>query len=126
MGSAQEGNATCPCFSYEEVEGVFLSGDQLLASGGGGSCSVNDYSVEFTGEVVVIDQEFHTLARASVKWADFDPGQCSYQNATADPVVERSENWPHPAPEATARACLDIISRVIEKLDTSGRCRKYP
>lgn len=123
---AQDETAVCPCFNFEEVEGVFLSGDKLLASGGGGSCQVNDYSVEFIGEVVVIDKDYKTLARASVKWADFDPGQCDYRNATAEPVIERTEYWPHPAPEATARACLEVISSVIAKLDTTGRCRKYP
>ena len=123
---AQDEGAACPCFSYEEVEGVFLTGDKLLASGGGGNCQVNDYSVEFIGEVVVIDENYQTLARASVRWADFDPGRCDYQDTTVDPPVERSENWPYPAPEVPARACLKIISTAIETLDSSGRCSTYP
>lgn len=123
---AQEEGAGCPCFNYEEVQGLFLSGRKLIASGGGSSCQASDYAVEFKGEVVVIDQNYKTLARASVQWADFDPGRCEYRDATVEPRVERSEGWPHPAPEATARACFDIISSVIAELDTEGRCRTYP
>lgn len=123
---AQESAEPCPCFSYEEVEGVFRSGQKLIASGGGGSCQASDYAVEFKGEVVVTDQNFKTVARASVAWADFDPGRCEYRDASVEPEVERSIHWPHPAPEVAARACLDIISSVIKNLDTTGNCRTYP
>lgn len=126
VAKAQDENAACPCFSYEEVEGVFLSGDKLLASGGGGNCQASDYSVEFRGEVVVIDEDYKMIARASVNWADFDPGHCDYRDTRVEPEVERSVTWPHPAPEALARACLDIISTAIENLDSSHHCRTYP
>jgi uncharacterized membrane protein len=126
VAQAQDENAACPCFSYEEVEGVFLSGDKLLASGGGGNCQASDYSVEFKGEVVVIDEDYKMIARASVDWADFDPGHCNYSDSSTDPAVERSVMWPHPAPEAVARTCLDIISSAIENLDNTHRCRTYP
>lgn len=126
VARAQGEDTACPCFSYEEVEGVFLSAEKLIASGGGGNCQVSDYGVEFRGEVVVNDENYTTVARASVNWADFDPGRCDYRNAGMDPAVERSVGWPHPAPEVTARACLDIISNVIEEQDSSGRCRTYP
>jgi hypothetical protein len=126
VAQAQDENAACPCFNYEEVEGIFLSGDKLLASGGGGNCQASDYSVEFKGEVVVIDENYTMIARASVNWADFDPGRCEYRDTSVDPAVERIVAWPHPAPEATARACLGIISSVIESLDGSGRCSTYP
>lgn len=126
VARAQDEDTACPCFSYEEVEGVFLSAEKLIASGGGGNCQVSDYGVEFRGEVVVNDENYRSVARASVNWADFDPGRCEYRNAGVDPAVERRAEWPHPAPEATARACLDIISSVIEKQDSSGRCRTYP
>ena len=125
MANAQEGSV-CPCFSYEEVEGVFLSGDKLLASGGGGNCQASDYSVEFKGEVVVIDKDYNMVARASVNWADYDPGRCEYRDTREDPVVERTETWPYPAPEALARACLEIISNVIDNQDSSHRCSTYP
>lgn len=123
---AQDENAPCPCFSYEEVEGAFRTAQKLIASGGSGSCQVSDYGVEFKGEVVVTDESYKTIARASVSWADYDPGRCEYRDAGVEPAVERSVAWPHPAPEALARACLDIISGVIDELDTTGSCRTYP
>ena len=123
---AQDENETCPCFSYEEVEAIFLRGAQLTMDEGEINCLAEDYSVECTAEVAVFDQNYATTAQASVKWADFDPSRCEYLDSTADPVVDRSVRWPHPAPEAAARACFNIISSVIAKSDSSGKCRTYP
>ena len=41
---AQEENEACPCFSYEEVESMFLSGAQLTAEEGESNCSAQDFS----------------------------------------------------------------------------------
>jgi hypothetical protein len=122
----QDENETCPCFSYEEVESTFLSGEKLAAEEGTSSCSAEDYHVEFSAEVIVWDQNYATIAQASVKWYDFDPSRCDYIDSTGNPGVERNFTWPHPAPEATVRACFNIISGVIAKLDTSGKCNTYP
>ena len=124
--NAQEQDATCPCFNYEEVESIFLRGEQLAAEEGVGGCNAEDYSVECRAEVIIWDQNYAIIAQASVVWFDFDPSRCDYIDTTADPAVERNERWPHPAPEATARACFDIISSVIAKSDTSGKCNTYP
>lgn len=123
---AQEENEPCPCFSYEEVEAIFLDGEHLTEAEGSVSCHARDYSVECTAEVVITDQNFATIAKASVSWADFDPSRCDYMDTTADPAIDRRVRWPHPAPEATARDCFKIISSVIEKSDTSGNCNTYP
>jgi len=123
---AQDENETCPCFSYEEVESIFLRGEQLTAEEGVGACHTEDYSVECNAEVVVWDQDYAIIAQASVKWFDFDPSRCEYTDNTSNPVVERRVSWPHPAPEAVARACFNIISSVISKLDTTGKCETYP
>jgi hypothetical protein len=122
----QDENETCPCFSYEEVESIFLSGEQLAVEGGTSNCSAEDYDVECKAEVIVWDQNYETIAQASVKWYDFDPSRCDYIDTTGNPGVERNVTWPHPAPEATARACFNIISSVIAKSDTSGKCNTYP
>jgi hypothetical protein len=122
----QDENETCPCFSYEEVESIFLSGKKLAEAGGSSSCSAEDYNVEISAEVIVWDQDFATIAQVSVKWYDFDPSRCEYLDSTGNPGVERNVTWPHPAPEATARACFNIISRVIAKSDTSGVCTTHP
>lgn len=123
---AQDSAATCPCFSYEEVEAIFLQAEQLREEEGTSDCSVEDYSVECNAEVIVWDQDYNIVAQARVDWFDYDPSGCEYTNTSNDPDVERSVSWPHPAPEATARACLMIISRVIKKFDTSGKCNTYP
>ncbi len=123
---AQDEIVTCPCFGFEEVEAIFLRGNQLTAEEGVSDCSSEDYSVECKAEVVVWDQNYDVIARASVSWSDFDPSQCSYIDSQGNPGVERNVNWPHPAPEATARACFKIITSVIEKSDTLGMCNTYP
>jgi hypothetical protein len=124
--NAQDENETCPCFSYEEVETIFLKGVGLAEDEGMTDCSTQDYSVEFNAEVVVWDMEYTLVAKARVDWFDFDPGGCEYIDTSSDPAVERNIRWPHPAPEGTARACLNIISSVIKKSDTSGKCTTYP
>ena len=123
---AQDDSETCPCFSYDEVEALFLSGEQLTAAGGSFDCHARDYSVECSAEVLIMDQNFATIARASINWADFDPSSCDLVDSRADPAIERKVRWPHPAPKATARDCFNIISSVIEKSDTSGHCTTYP
>jgi hypothetical protein len=123
---AQEDNETCPCFSYEEVESMFLNGAQLTAAEGESTCRAKDYSVECNAEVIVWDQNYTTLATAFVEWFDFDSGRCAYIDTVGNPGVERKVRWPHPAPEATARACFNIISSVIKKSDTSGKCDTFP
>jgi len=123
---AQENNELCPCFSYQEVESIFMSGEQLLAEGGGITCVAEDYSVEINAEVSVYDQDYTTTAQARVAWYDFDPSQCDYLDAMGNPGVERNVRWPHPAPEITARACFEIISSVIAKFDASGNSNVYP
>jgi hypothetical protein len=124
--AAQDDDETCPCFSYEEVESIFLSGEQQAAQGGMIDCTAEDYSVEINAQVIVSDQDYATIAQATVKWYDFDPSRCDYSDTTGNPGVERNVRWPHPAPEATARACFDIISSVIAKSDTSANCKTYP
>jgi hypothetical protein len=123
---AQGEMEACPCFSYEEVESILLSGEQVSAEGGSISCVAEDYSVEINAEVSVFDQDYTTLARARVLWYDFDPGRCDYMDTTGNPGVERNVRWPHPAPKTTAKACFEIISSVIAKSDTSGNCSTYP
>ena len=123
---AQDEDKTCPCFSYEEAESIFLAGEQLATEGGVVSCSAEDYDVEMSAEVVVWDQDYTTIAQASVKWYDFDPSRCEYIDSIGNAGVERNVRWPHPAPEVTARACFDIITSVIAKSDTAGNCITYP
>ena len=123
---AQDTQESCPCFSYEEVESIFQSGVHLTEEEGMSDCSAQDYSVECNAEVTVWDQNYTIVAQARIYWFDFDPGGCVYIDTTSDPDVERNIRWPHPAPEATARACFNIISGVIAKSDTSGRCNTYP
>ena len=101
-------------------------GEQLTAEEGESTCSAQDYSVEFNAEVVNLDQDYETIAQARIQWYDFDPSRCNYIDTIGNPGVERNITAPHPAPEATARACFDIISSVIEKSDTTGKCRTYP
>ena len=124
--NAQDEDASCPCFNYEEVESIYQRGEQLTAEEGSGGCNAEDYSVECKAEVTVWDQDYAVIAQASVVWFDFDPSRCNYIDTTGNPGVERNVSWPHPAPEATARACFDIISSVIAKSDTSGKCITYP
>jgi hypothetical protein len=123
---AQDVNETCPCFNYEEVESIFLSGVHLTEEEGMSDCSTEDYSVECNAEIVVWDQNYTIVAQARVDWFDFDPGGCKYIDTASDPAVERNVSWPHPAPEATARACFNIITSVIAKSDTSGKCNTFP
>lgn len=123
---AQDDQETCPCFSYEEVEAIFQRGAQLAEEEGVSACHTEDYSVECNAEVVIWDQNYELVAQARIDWFDFDPSRCEYIDIAGNPGVERNVSWPHPAPEATARACYNIISRVIAKLDTSGKCETYP
>ena len=123
---AQDDNITCPCFTYEEVEAIFLRGEQLTADQGERNCKAEDYSVERSAEVTVFDQDYAIIAQARVEWYDYDPGRCEYIDTTSKPGVERNVRWEHPAPEAEGRACFDMISRVITKSDTSGKCNTYP
>ena len=123
---AQEETETCPCFSYAEVESIFPGGAQRTADEGEIKCSTEDYSVEFKAEVMVWNQNYDLLAQAHVEWFDYDPGRCDYVDTKGNPGVEHHVSWPHPAPEATARACFNIISSVIMKSDTSGKCSTYP
>jgi hypothetical protein len=123
---AQDMKETCPCFNYEEVESIFLVGVHLTEEEGMSECSAQDYSVECSAEVIVWDQDYTTIAHARVDWFDYDPGGCKYIDTTRDPHVDRNVRWPHPAPEATAKACFNIISDVIAKSDTSGKCNTFP
>ena len=123
---AQNEEDTCSCFSYEEVESIFLRGKQQIETGGTSDCSAQDYSVECNAEVAIWDQNYNLIAKARVDWYDFDPGGCEYIDTTGDPVIERKVKWPHPAPEAAARVCFNIISNVIAKSDTDGNCYTYP
>ena len=123
---SQDEAPACPCFSFAEVESIFTAGAQLTAEQGISDCSAQDYSVELSAEVIVWDQNYTMLAQARVEWFDFDPATCTFTDTYSEPDIERNEWWPHPAPEETARACLDIISGVIKKLDESGKCNTYP
>lgn len=124
--NAQDATATCPCFTYQEVESIFQRGQQQTTEEGTSSCTAEDYSVECKAEVVVWDQNYDVIAQASLDWLDYDPGGCNYVDKVGNPGVERNVNWPHPAPEDTARACYDLIASVIAKSDTSGVCITYP
>ncbi len=123
---AQDAEAACPCFSYEEIESIFVRGEQLAADEGVSSCQAEDYSVECSAEMTLWDQNYEVIAQASVRWYDFDPGQCEYVDTIGNPGVERKIKWPHPAPESIARACFDIIAQVIAASDSSGKCMIYP
>jgi len=103
-----------------------LSGEKLATEDGISDCSATDYGVECNAEVIVWDQNYVTIAQASINWYDFDPSRCDYSDSMGNPGVERNVTWSHPAPEATARACFNIISNVIAKSDTSGKCNTYP
>lgn len=120
--SAQEQSETCPCFSSEEVDSIFQRVEQIAVGEGEIMCKAQDYSVELTGEITILDKNYAVSAQARVEWMDFDPGVCAFIDTQADPPVERNTRWPHPAPEATARLCYDIIASVIKKSDTSGKC----
>ena len=121
---AQEFDETCPCFTYEEVKSLFQQATHLPANGGTSECSAQDYSAECAAAIVVMDQNYETIAQASVNWYDYDPGNCQY--TASDPAATRNVNWPYPAPEATARACFRIISSVISESDDSGKCDIFP
>jgi hypothetical protein len=123
---AQEVKDTCPCFSYEETESIFSKGTNLKEDEGTISCSAQDYKVELSAVINLMDRNFDTVSQARVNWYDYDPGGCEYLDASSDPVVRRNVKWPHPAPEAVARACYNIISSVIAKLDTAHKCTTYP
>ncbi len=127
LGSpAQSEEEICPCFSMEEVESIFLIEAGLPDEERNSNCGAEDYKVECSAEVLVMDQDYEVIALARVDWLDFDPGSCKYIDTRAEPPVEREVRWPHPAPEATARACFNIISSVIAKLDTDDYCSTYP
>ncbi|NOR19443.1 MAG: hypothetical protein GQ538_05080 [Xanthomonadales bacterium] len=123
---AQSEDEICPCFSFEEVESIFLIEADLPVDERNTNCGTEDYKVELSAEVVVMDQNYDVIAQASVKWLDFDTSGCEYTDTRAEPQVEREVWWPHPAPEATARACFNIIASVIAKSDTAGYCSTYP
>ena len=123
---AQDEGESCACFGSEEVAAIFATYEQLAAAGASMNCSANDYSVEFTSEVSVFDENFASVARANVNWSDYAAARCGYQDASADPPIDRTETWPHPAPEAAARACLEILSNAIAELDSAGMCSTYP
>ena len=123
---AQDETEACPCFSLEEVESIFDRGEKLAEDEGLSACHTEDFTVECNAEVVVWDQDFAVIAKASVNWFDFDPSNCEYIDTATDSGEERYISWPHPAPETVARACFNIISSVITKLDTSGKCETYP
>ena len=125
VNAADEGEP-CPCFSHAEVEAIFLSQQQQIAEGRDIYCAVEDYGVELKGEITVRGDDYNTIAQARVAWFDYDPGSCAYIDTVGNPGVERKERWPHPAPEATARACFDILSGVIAQSDTAGSCSRYP
>ena len=119
---AQEDTETCPCFNSGEVESIFLRAEQLSAEEGESVCKAEDYSVELIAELAIWDIDYTVNAKVRVEWYDFDPGRCSYIDSIGNPGIERDVSWPHPAPEATARACYDILVSAIEKFDTSGKC----
>ncbi len=119
---AQEQSETCPCFSNEEVDSIFQRVEQIAVGEGEIMCKAQDYSVELSAELTILDKNYAVSAQARVEWMDYDPGVCAYIDTLPDPDVERNTRWPHPAPEATARLCYDIIRSVIEKSDTSGKC----
>lgn len=123
---AQDESGACPCFDAQEVEALFLNAERLGEGSGSMSCHAKDYSVECSAEVMVMDANYRTVAQATLKWADFDPSRCRYIDKSVDPPVDRNVSWPHPAPEDTARACFDIIARVIAELDPDGKCTIYP
>jgi hypothetical protein len=123
---AQSEDETCPCFSMEEVESIFLIQADLPEEERNTNCGAEDFKVELSAEVVVMNQDYDVTALARVKWLDFDPGGCEFTDTRADPHVEREVRWPHPAPEVTARACFNIISSVFAKSDTAGYCSTYP
>ena len=122
---AQDAEETCPCFTYGEVESIFLRSMQMTEEEGTSDCGAQDYTVECSAEVVIWDPNYTMVAQARVDWYDFDPGGCEYIDTSSEPDVERNVTWPHPAPEGAARACYNIISSVIAKSDTAGRCNTY-
>ena len=123
---AQSENETCPCFSSEEVEAIFVINAGIAEEDRNSECIAEDFKVEFAAEVTALNMDWEPIAKAQVKWADYDPGSCVYINTKTDPPIERNERWPHPAPEATARACLDNIAAAILTSDTGGNCSVYP
>ena len=123
---AQTDDEVCPCFSMEELESIFQMEADLPDEERNSNCAAEDYKVECAAEVVVMDQDYEVIALARVKWLDFDPGGCEYIDTRTDPHVERKVRWPHPAPEATARACFNIISSAIAKSDKADNCSTYP
>ncbi len=124
--AAQDDGQACPCFDTQEVEALFLNAERLSDGQGSINCHAKDYSVELSAQVMVMDANYRTVAQASLKWADYDPGRCRFLDASVDPKVDRQERWPHPAPEELARACFNIISKVIAELDEEGNCTIYP
>ena len=123
---AQDESEQCPCFNDEEVKAVFRIGEQIITEMGMFECGAEDYSVEFSAEVVAWDQDFEVVAQAKVKWMDIDPSQCIYIDTTAEPGLKRDVSSPAPAPEAASRACLKIIKAAIAELDEFGDCFVYP
>jgi hypothetical protein len=123
---AQSENETCPCFSSEEVEAVFVINAGIAEEDRNSECIAEDFKVEIAAEVTALNMDWEPIAKAQVKWADFDPGGCLYINTKTNPPIERKEKWPHPAPEAIARACFDSIVTAISTSDTGSNCDVYP
>jgi hypothetical protein len=119
---AQDDNVACPCFNEEEVQASFDRAESLSVEEGSSLCKAEDYSVELNAEITIFDNDFLVSGQARVEWFDYDPGSCTYVDATGDPVLERHTKWPHPAPESIARACYNIVATVISQSDTTGRC----
>lgn len=119
---AGDADETCPCFNYGEVESIFQKGVHPTEEEHLSDCSAQDYSVEFNAEVIVWDQDYTIVAQARVEWFDYEPGGCEFIDTMGDHDVKRTVKWPDSNPEAPARACYNIISRVIAKSDTSGKC----
>jgi hypothetical protein len=122
---AQTGAETCPCFNLQEVEAIFAINAAIPEDQQNYVCMAEDYKVEFTAEIKVLNSDWDPIALAQVRWFDFDPGGCEYINTTLDPPVNRKVVWPHPAPEPVARACLEVISEAIEKAGTVVICNTY-
>ena len=123
---AQDEGEQCPCFNSDEVKAVFRIGEQVITEMGMFECGAEDYSVEFSAEVVAWDQDFEVVAQAQVKWMDVDPSQCMYIDTTTEPGLKRDVSSPAPAPEAASRACFKIIRSAIAELDAFGDCFVYP
>jgi hypothetical protein len=96
---AQSEEEICPCFSMEELESIFLIEVDLPDEERNSHCSTEDFKVECSAEVVVMDQDYEVIAQAGVDWLDFDPGGGKYGESVAlyraisqRPAEEMAEN----------------------------------